>query len=141
MSPRAETVKVGRAEMIALYEGYLACCNDHRFDQLGEFVAEHVEGDAKGLARYIDNNKAVTAAFPDYHWEMLDLVVDDTVIAARVIGRGTHRGTFNGLAATGRAITVQELVMYRVADGKIAQCWGDLFSVIRNALVQHPDSP
>ena len=44
-------------------------------------------------------------------------------------------GTFHGIAATGRAIRTQELVIYRVADGRIAECWGDLGSTVRDELV------
>jgi predicted ester cyclase len=125
-----------RADVVALYERYLATCNEHRFDSLGEFVSEQVSGSgaADGLAAYIDRLKDVTAAFPDYRWELQELVVEGDTIAARLIGQGTHTGPFGGVAATGRRISTQELVFYRVADGKIVQCWGDLFPVVRDAL-------
>src|SRR4051812_36584718 len=44
-----------RADLAAVYESYLACCNEHRFDQLGEFVDERVRGSraVDGLAAYI----------------------------------------------------------------------------------------
>jgi hypothetical protein len=32
--------------MVALHERYLACCDDRRLDELGEFVSEHVSGSA-----------------------------------------------------------------------------------------------
>jgi predicted ester cyclase len=125
-----------RAELTALYERYLVCCNDHRFDQLGEFVVEQVSGSgaADGLAAYIDRLKDVSTAFPDYRWELQQLVVEQDTIAARLIGQGTHTGPFGGIAPTGRRISTQELVIYRFADGKIVQCWGDLFPVVRDAL-------
>ena len=125
-----------RADLAARYERYLACCNERRFDQLGEFVSEQVSGSAPadGLAAYIDGVKAVCTAFPDYHWELQELVVDKDTIAARLIGRGTHTRPFGGIAPTGRTISTQELVIYRFADGKIVQCWGDLFPVVRDAL-------
>jgi hypothetical protein len=34
----------------------------------------------------------VCAAFPDYHWELQELIVEEDPIAARVIGQGTHTG-------------------------------------------------
>ena len=126
-----------RADVVALYERYLARCNEHRFDQLGEFVSEQVSGSGPvdGLASYIDGVKAVCTAFPDYHWELQDLVVEEDRIAARLIGQGTHTGSFSGIAPTGRKVSTQELVMYRIADGKIVHCWGDLFPVVRDALM------
>jgi predicted ester cyclase len=125
-----------RAGLAARYQHYLACCNERRFDQLSEFVSEQVTGSAPadGLAAYIDGVRAVCTAFPDYHWDLQDLVVGDDTIAARLIGQGTHTAPFAGVAPTHRTIRTQELVIYRFADGKITHCWGDLYPVVRNAL-------
>src|SRR4051812_31193640 len=101
-----------RADLIALYGRYLACCNEHRFDALGEFVAEQVDGSGAvdGLAAYIDRLKDVTTAFPDYHWDLQKVLVEGDTIAARLIAGGTHTGPFGGIAATGRRVATQELV-------------------------------
>jgi predicted ester cyclase len=125
-----------RADVVALYERYLTRCNEHRFDELGEFVSEQIGGSGAvdGLAAYIDSLKDVRTGFPDYRWELQELVVEGDTIAARLIGRGTHTGPFGGIAPTGRRIVTQELVVYRWADGKIVQCWGDLFPVVRDAV-------
>jgi predicted ester cyclase len=132
-----------RAEVVALYERYLARCNEHRVEELGEFVSEQVSGSAPvdGLAAYIEGVKAVCTAFPDYHWEVQELVVEEDTVAARLIGQGTHTGPFGGIAPTGRTIRTQELVIYRIADGKIVQCWGDLFPVVRDALTASVHAP
>ena len=131
-------MRLERAEAAALYERYLTRCNEHRFDQLGEFVSEHVSGSgaADGLAGYIERLKAVHTAFPDYRWELQELVVEEDTIAARLIGQGTHAGPFDGIAPTGRRIRTQELVIYRFADGKIVHCWGDFFPVVRDAITR-----
>ena len=131
-------MRLERAETAAVYERYLACCNDHRFDQLDEFVSEQVSGSGTtdGLAGYIDRLKTVHAAFPDYHWDLQELVVEQDTIAARLIGQGTHTGPFGGIAPTGRRIVTQELVIYRFADGKIVHCWGDFFPVVRDAITR-----
>jgi predicted ester cyclase len=125
-----------RADVVALYERYLARCNEHRFDSLGDFVSDQVAGSGAvdGLAGYIDRLRSVSTGFPDYHWDLQELIVEQDTIAARLIGQGTHTGPFGGVAATGRRISTQELVIYRVTDGKIAQCWGDLFPVVRDAV-------
>jgi predicted ester cyclase len=73
-------------------------------------------------------------AFPDYRWDLQQVLVEDRWIAARLLGSGTHTGHFRGVAATGRLIRTQELVMYRVRDGKIVQCWGDLHTTVRDEL-------
>src|SRR5207244_2081379 len=84
--------------------------------------------------------REVCTAFPDYHWELQALVVQEDTIAARLIGQGTHTGAFSGIAATGRRIRTQELVVYRLADGKIDQGWGDPVVVVRHARVPPPSA-
>ena len=125
---------LGREELSAFYKRYLMRCNEHRFDELGGFVARDVNGPREGLSRYIAGLRAVTEAFADYHWDLQRLLIDDQWLAARLFGTGTHTGTFRGIAATGREIRTQELVIYRVADGKIVECWGDLGSTVRDEL-------
>jgi predicted ester cyclase len=121
-------------DLLALYRRYLKRCNEHRFDELGEFVADNVNGPTEGLRRYSDGLRAVVEAFPDYQWELQRLLVDDQWMAARLYGSGTHTGPFRGIAATGRIIRTQELVIYRTVGGKIAECWGDLGSTVRDEL-------
>lgn len=125
-----------RAEVTAVYERYLACCNDHRLDDLGDLVAEDVSGSGPvdGRAAYVDGVRAVLTGFPDYRWELQQLLVDGDTVCARLTGSGTHTGVFSGVAPTGRRVSTQELVVYRVVDGRIARCWGDLFPVVRDAL-------
>ncbi len=120
----------------ATYDRYLTRCNEHRFDELGDFVSEHVTGSAPtdGLTAYIEGVRAVCTAFPDYRWELQERVVQGNTIAARLTGRGTHTGSFSAIAPTGRRIEVQELVIYRFVDAKITHCWGDLFPILRDAL-------
>lgn len=118
-----------------LYERYIARCNEHRFDGLGEFVAEDVNGPGEGLGAYVAGLEAVVAAFPDYRWAVERTVVEDDRIAVRLTGAGTHLGPFRGMAATGRRIVTQELAMYRVEHGRIAEVQGDLGSTVRDAIV------
>ena len=66
-----------REDLLAFYGRYLQRCNEHRFDELGEFVADDVNGPTEGLGRYIAGLHAVVDAFPDYQWELQHLLVDD----------------------------------------------------------------
>ncbi len=118
-------------ELAAFYRRYNACCNEHRFDDLGEFVARDVtiDGAVRGLDAYAAELQAVVLAFPDYRWELRRLVIDTPWIAAHLTDTGTHREAFRGVPATGRAVTLPEFAFYRVADGRIAEVWGSAFHV------------
>lgn len=39
-------------------------------------------------------------------------------------GRGTHQGEFQGIAPTGRQVTIPGFVFYRLASGKITEFRG-----------------
>jgi steroid delta-isomerase-like uncharacterized protein len=114
-----------RDELAAFYRRYNACCNAHEFDRLGEFVAPEVQVDGadQSLADYAASLQAVVDAFPDYRWDLRHLLVDGDWVAAHFIDTGTHRGTFLGIPATGRAVTTQEFAFYRVDAGRIAEVW------------------
>ena len=47
--------------------------------------------------------------------------------------RGTHRGAFQGIEATGRRVTISEFTFYRLKDGKFAEVWdfADMDAVMR----------
>ncbi|RKR86435.1 steroid delta-isomerase-like uncharacterized protein [Micromonospora pisi] len=63
------------------------------------------------------------AAFPDFHAEIEDMVAMDDRVAMRLTHRGTHRGEFQGIPATGRVVAYQSHEFYRIAGGLIAEEW------------------
>jgi predicted ester cyclase len=111
--------------LAAFYRRYNACCNEHRFEDLAEFVAPDlvVNGTDRGLEAYAEGLRAVVRAFPDYHWELRRLLVDPPWIAAHFADTGTHHGPFLGVAASGRSVSTQEFAFYRVDAGHIAEAW------------------
>ncbi len=40
-------------------------------------------------------------------------------------GRATHGGSWQGVAATGKPVTVTETDIYRVTNGKVSDWWVD----------------
>jgi steroid delta-isomerase-like uncharacterized protein len=63
------------------------------------------------------------AAFPDLEAQIDDLVAAGDRVAIRVTFRGTHRGEFQGIPATGRTIEYVSHEFYRVADGLFVEEW------------------
>jgi steroid delta-isomerase-like uncharacterized protein len=75
----------------------------------------------------------VRAAAPDFHNEVVDLIVTDTRAAARLQFTGTHRGPMLDIPATGRRFSYTGAAFFTVADGLITDVWviGDLDSLRR----------
>lgn len=116
-------------ELAAFYRRYNECCNDHRIEDLGEFVARDVviNGTDGGLDAYAGNLAVAVRAFPDYHWELRHLVVNAPWIAAHLTDTGTQSEAFLGVQATGRSVHAREFAFYRVDNGRIAEVWGTAF--------------
>jgi predicted ester cyclase len=116
-------------DLAALYRRYIACCNDHRVEDLADFVAHDVviNGAGGGLDVYAEELRSVVRAFPDFHWDLRHLVVDPPWIAAHLTDTGTHRAPFLGVPATGRSVSPREFALYRIAAGRIAEVWGTAF--------------
>jgi steroid delta-isomerase-like uncharacterized protein len=62
---------------------------------------------------------ALRSAFPDLTYTIEELVVGADAVATRTTLRGTHRGDFFGLPASGRAFCVQQMTIERFAQGRI----------------------
>ncbi|HEY7033830.1 MAG TPA: ester cyclase [Thermomicrobiales bacterium] len=60
-------------------------------------------------------------AFPDLHFEIVDLVAEGDKVLTRWVMTGTHRGEFLGIPATGRAIRVAGMSLDRIEDGLVAE--------------------
>jgi predicted ester cyclase len=116
---------VTRDGVEAFYREYLAACNAHEFDRLGDYVSAdvHVNGARQSLDAYVGGLREVVRAFPDYRWELRDLLIEGDRIAAHFIDTGTHRGDAFGVPATGRSVRTQEFAFYRLAAGRLAEVW------------------
>ncbi|MEZ4663974.1 MAG: ester cyclase [Caldilineaceae bacterium] len=70
------------------------------------------------------NRKILRAAFPDGCWQEEDLFAEGEQVVGRYTLRGTHLGEFMGIPPTGKSITVSNIHIIRLADGKIVEHWG-----------------
>jgi steroid delta-isomerase-like uncharacterized protein len=68
---------------------------------------------------------ALRAAFPDVHFTVEDMLVAEDKVIVRWTCRGTHRGTFLGLAPTEKAVTFTGINIYRIANGQIVERWAN----------------
>lgn len=67
---------------------------------------------------------SLRSAFPDWYAMTDEMVAEERRVAERWTGHGTHMGTFQGIAPTGRQVTVPGTVFYRFAAGKITAFYG-----------------
>lgn len=64
-------------------------------------------------------------AFPDLYSKAEDVIVEDDKVVERFSGGGTNLGPFFGNPATGKKGTITGINIFRIADGKIVEHWGN----------------
>jgi predicted ester cyclase len=64
-------------------------------------------------------------AFSDIEVTVEKLLAEDELVAVRYVFTATHTGSFRGIPATHRRIRHSENEIYRIADGRIAESWGE----------------
>jgi steroid delta-isomerase-like uncharacterized protein len=67
--------------------------------------------------------RAIRQAFPDLHYEIKDVVATEHAVVMRVIMTGTHRGDLFGLAPTGRRVSVNQINIEHIENGRIVEHW------------------
>jgi steroid delta-isomerase-like uncharacterized protein len=106
-----------------------------------DFVCHFVVGPewkgVEGIKREVASHRA---AFPDWNEQVEDIVAERDEVVIRFKSTGTQRGEFQGIAPTGRKVTIEEVAIFRLADGKIVEQWGmpDVHGLL--AQLQGPDS-
>jgi len=69
-------------------------------------------------------------AFPDWLNTTHEMIAEGASVAERWTGRGTHQGEFQGIAPSGRQVTVSGIVFYRLASGKITEFRGQFDGLV-----------
>jgi len=73
------------------------------------------------------------AAFPDLRFTTDDQIAEGDKVVVRYHFQGTHQGDFQGMPPTHKRVTYTGILIYRLADGKIAEQWTefDLLGFLR----------
>lgn len=101
--------------------------NKGNADAVEQFVApDYIELDpSPGQQQGLEGLKQVIAmtcsAFPDLHWTLEEQIAEGDKVVSRFTWRGTHRGDFFGVPATGKQITVSGMVIDRIVEGKLVE--------------------
>ena len=117
-------------ESQALAETFLRMLNTHDPDLVDEFIAvDYINHNS-----FVDGGREANRAFwtrffealPDLEATMDDLVVNGDRVVGRFTYRGTHRGEFFGVPASGRRLEMRSIDIWRVSDGELAEHWDEL---------------
>ncbi|TVR61442.1 MAG: ester cyclase [Spirochaetaceae bacterium] len=84
---------------------------------------EHQTGGTLTLEQFKKWAKGLFSGIPDLKVIIHDLHAEGDMVTKRWTVKGTHKGEFMGVPASGNAIEVQGISIYRVQDGKLAEGW------------------
>jgi len=104
--------------------------NNRNIDILNELYAPnakfyHPTGGTTpiSLEKAIEMIKMNWQAFPDLILTIEDLIAKGDKVVIRFIGRGTHKGEFGSIPATGIKCEAGAIEICRIEDGKIVEAW------------------
>ena len=69
---------------------------------------------------------AFFAALPDLSATMEDLVISGDRVVGRFVYRGTHTGELMGIPASGNAVEMRSIDIWRAQDGMFVEHWDEL---------------
>ena len=100
--------------------------NQNRMDRATDMVAEDfveldpLPGQRQGREGLKEVLGMMRAAFPDIHWMVEEMVAEEDKVVTRFTWTGTHRGSFLGIPATGKSVSVKGVVIDQLAGGKMS---------------------
>ena len=95
------------------------------------FGVEYVDhaappGSPAGITGFKAFFGALTTAFPDLRYTVEDLIAEGEQVVGRMTVRGTMKGAFMGMLATGKLATWTEIHIGRFANGKVVEHWATM---------------
>jgi len=118
---------MSESENVAVIARFLEeVINQGRLGQADELVAadfvelDPLPGQKQGREGLKEVIGMLRSAFPDIHWAVDETVASGDKVVTRFTWTGTHQGTFLGIPATGRSVSVKGVVIDRLAAGRMA---------------------
>lgn len=113
-----------------LADVYVAMLNTHDPDLVDQLVSEAYINHNP----YVDDGREANRQFwtgffaglPDLSATMEDLVVAGDRVVGRFVYRGTHTGELMGVPASGKAVEMRSIDIWRVQDGMFVEHWDEL---------------
>ncbi len=125
MSPEENKAKARRVFEEALNHGKVAVLDELCVPNFLYHEPSHP--DIRTLEDYKRLITAFCSAFPDRHVTIDDVIAEEEQVVVRFMWRGTNTGEIvlppMRIPATGKQVTVTEILIVRFADGKIVEAW------------------
>ena len=65
----------------------------------------------------------VLSAFPDFSYSIDDMIAEGDKVVTRYTIRASHKGTFQGIPATGKQIVIKGVEIDKIVKGKFVETW------------------
>jgi steroid delta-isomerase-like uncharacterized protein len=103
------------------------------FELLTPEYVEHLNVGETPLEKVKQFYNILFTAFPDINAAIEVMFAGGDKVAYQEVVTGTHLGQFMGIPPTRKKIKMINTVIYRIADGKIAESWAtmDLLSLMQ----------
>jgi steroid delta-isomerase-like uncharacterized protein len=120
------------SENKALLTAWIAACNERNLEAVGAMLADDfVNHGALPGAQSKDGMPRLLSilwkGMPDMKWKLEDVVAEGDRVVGRVTMTGTQTGPLEFKAgtvpATGREVVSEQIHIFRVAGGKLAETW------------------
>ena len=109
---------------------YVTMLNTHAPDLVDRFVAENYVNHNAFVADGREANRQFWTGFfaglPDLSATMEDQVISGDRVVGRFVYRGTHTGELMGIPASGNAVEMRSIDIWRHQDGMFAEHWDEL---------------
>jgi len=104
------------------------------FDQIvARDYNDHLAGQSPGLENLKRYFRGLHSAFPDLTLPIAKIVAEEDLVAVMNSIRGTHKGGFAGVKATGKSVDAMAFQLYRIANNQLAEHWevADFATIMR----------
>src|SRR5919204_2738693 len=124
------TTEQNKAAARRVYEAFNQAISSGNMSLLDEVLAadgiDHnpAPGQAPGLAGVKQTFAQFRTAFPDLRLTVEDQTAEGDKVASRIVGRGTHKGAFQGIPPTGKQVKQEGIDIVRIAGEKVVERWG-----------------
>ena len=89
-------------------------------------------GGPTGPQAFRDYYAIIRSALPDARYEVDDIIAENDKVVVRWRLLGTHKGDYQGIAPTGRLVTLRGIAIYRVERSRLMERWvvSDLYGLL-----------